>query len=250
LEPFRWDHYLVTLILGEGEAKGMAMLNKYSNIINGETIKLNNYEMLMEKLDEFVFTKFAGNRAAIALDIPGNKKLMLNLSIEFKNFVNTKPIICMDKDDFEKIEPREKWPLPDDFEKFLINKNTKSLSKKRAIPAYILSLKEIDFDVYNSKLKSSDIDSYELSPEFNQELFEYFTKRESEIKNPKKKYFEIFPNTENQNLKKAFGVLKIAPFTSNINITSVSFRIKVYILPFNYSELFSIIFNYEKVKLF
>jgi hypothetical protein len=52
-------------------------------------------------------------------------------------------------------------------------------------------------------------------------------------------------------LKKAFGILKIASFSSSsINNNSVSTRIKLYILPFNYSEFFNIIFNYEKVKLF
>jgi hypothetical protein len=205
--------------------------------------------MLMEKIDQYVFSKCVGNKAAIFLDIHGSKKLMLNLNVDFKNFILSKPIICMDKDDFEKVEHRERWPLPDDLDKLLINKNTKSLPKKRAIPLYTISLEEIDFDDYNSNLRSGDIDSYELNPEVNQELYELFNKSEADIKSPKKKYYEIYPYTENKNLKKAFGVLKITS-VSSVNNNSVSMRIKLYILPFNYSEFFNIIFNYEKVKLF
>jgi hypothetical protein len=131
-EPFRWDQYLIILILGEGEPKATTVLKKYTSIINGETTNVYNYEMLIEKIDQYVFSKCFGNRATIYLDKPGSKKLMLNLNVDFKNYVLSKPIICMDKDDFEKVEHRERWPLPDDFDKFLINKNTKSLPKKKS----------------------------------------------------------------------------------------------------------------------
>jgi hypothetical protein len=213
---FRWDHLFYTFSLGFNDS-GYPMLAKLTNIINGEIIKCESFDEMMESVENYCY-KFNLNRANLGLII-GNKKHMVSIVIDSKCFVNWKRVIPADDSGY-----RERWPLPDEN---TYNINSKSLSKRKAHPIYNLGNSDVNFEHFN--IKRGDYDEYDIFEDENSELFKIF------FIDDKKRYRELYIQ---QNI---FAVLKFC----KVNNTK---KIKLIVLPFNYKEFFYILNNFEKVN--
>jgi hypothetical protein len=196
------------------------MLAKLTNIINGEIVKCECFDEMIESVENYCLSKFNTNKANVGLSI-GNKRHSLTISFDNKCFVSWKAVIPGDEPNF-----RERWPLPDENN---YNKNTKALLKKKAHPVYTLSNSDIDFEGF--RIKRGDYDEYDVIEDENVELFKIF------FSDDKKRYRELYIQ------QNTFAVLKFCTVNG-------SKKVKLIVLPSNYKEFFYILANFEKVKFY
>jgi len=200
-------------------------------------------------------------------------KALVPFIVDFKQFkqvpisgnLNTSMDLLFDRN--ENSFYKEKWPLPDEF---LMNKNVKTLQKKKAHPSFLIA-NELQFDF---EIKRIEYDEYEIEDkEFILRFLENYPDltikviKEFIIKNNKKITWDVYTlinNSENI-LKKPFAVLKLV-FGNKIanNFNSKNFmhdeisiyeyikqsendshlKLKFCVLPYNYREYFQILQNH------
>lgn len=222
-----------------------------NSLINNIQKAEKNIEFTLNNKSIYPEIKFVNQSAMF------NNKSLVNLTIDFRRFKQVFPANIENKK--ENVVYQEIWPLPDDI---IINKNTKTLPKKRAHPCYIIG-NEIKFNLDIPKYLETD--HYDIN---DRDFIIRFLENYPDLKLQHLKlklFWELYIMIQSNDIpKKSFAIMKIIHKSKELDFdienetnknvqlsdfvkkhNNVPFVFRINVLPYNFKELISIISKFE-----